>query len=105
MILVKKRVNIKTSQTAFCTKLLIPIWRDERLHGNKRNPMKAMALMTTITSQLVGFILIGIFGGMWLDERSHLSPLFLVIGLLLGLFVGVYTTISLIKRYFKENQL
>jgi ATP synthase protein I len=67
--------------------------------------MKAMGLMTSITSQLVGFILVGIFGGMWLDKKSHLSPLFLIIGLLLGLFVGVYNTIVLIKRYFKENKI
>jgi F0F1-type ATP synthase assembly protein I len=69
------------------------------LQGNQRNPMKAYALMTGILSQLVGSILIGIFGGRWIDGKLDTSPLFLIIGLLLGLATGVYAMIRLMQKF------
>jgi len=42
---------------------------------------------------VAGSIVLGVAGGRWLDVRLHTEPLFLVIGLLLGLavaFFGVY---------------
>ena len=52
-----------------------------------------MALYSAILSQLVGSILIGIFTGMWLDNKIGTSPLFLVLFLFIGLVAGV-TAIS-----------
>jgi ATP synthase protein I len=74
------------------------------LQGNKRNPMKAMALMSGILSQLVGSILIGIFGGQWLDRQFGTFPLFLVIGLLLGLGTGVYAMIRLVQQFYSGDK-
>ncbi len=69
------------------------------MRPNSKNPFKAMALMTAITSQLVGSILVGIFGGRWLDRQIGTEPLFLVIGLLLGLAAGVYATIHTVQKF------
>lgn len=63
-----------------------------------------MGLMSAILSQLVGSVLIGIFTGRWLDRAAGTEPLFLIFGLLLGLTVGIYAMISLIKHFFQENK-
>jgi len=34
--------------------------------------------------------IVGILGGRWLDERLDLSPLFLLVGLMLGLVGSAY---------------
>ncbi|OZM56791.1 hypothetical protein CIB95_11275 [Lottiidibacillus patelloidae] len=74
------------------------------MQNQNRNPFKAMALMSVILSQLVGATLVGVFGGIWLDGQIHTKPLFLVIGLLLGLAAGVYSTIRLVNRYLGDEE-
>ncbi|MFX3624431.1 MAG: AtpZ/AtpI family protein [Ectobacillus sp.] len=69
------------------------------MQGNQRNPMKAYVLMTGILSQLVGSILVGIFLGKWIDGKLDTFPLFLIIGLLLGLAAGIYGMIKLIQQF------
>jgi ATP synthase protein I len=59
-----------------------------------------MGLMSAILSQLVGSVLIGIFGGRWIDNYFHSEPLFLIVGLLLGLTAGVYAMFKLIHNFF-----
>jgi ATP synthase protein I len=65
-----------------------------------RHPFQAMALMSAILSQLVGSILIGIFLGRWLDDVIGTEPLFLIIGLLIGLAAGTYAMLHLVRRFF-----
>lgn len=67
---------------------------------NNRHPFQAMALMSAILSQLVGSVLIGIFGGRWLDDQFGTGPLFLIIGLLLGLAAGIYAMLRMIQHFF-----
>ncbi|MBM6616751.1 AtpZ/AtpI family protein [Bacillus suaedaesalsae] len=70
------------------------------MNKNNRHPLQAMALMTAILSQLVGSVLVGIFLGRWVDQTVGTFPLFLIIGLLLGLATGVYAMLRLINHYF-----
>lgn len=70
------------------------------MRQNDRNPFKAMALMSAILSQLVGSVLIGIFIGKWLDRTVGTEPLFLIIGLLIGLSAGIYAMMSLVQQFF-----
>lgn len=65
-----------------------------------RHPFQAMALMSAILSQLVGSILIGIFLGRWLDKVIGTEPLFMIIGLLIGLAAGTYAMLHLVRRFF-----
>lgn len=67
---------------------------------NNRHPFQAFGLMTAILSQLVGSVLIGIFLGRWLDGQFRTEPLFLIIGLLIGLAAGVYAMLRLIQHFF-----
>lgn len=70
---------------------------------NDRNPFKAMALTSAILSQLVGTILIGIFSGRWLDRTFETAPIFMIIGLLLGLATGVYAVVRLLQHFFSGD--
>jgi ATP synthase protein I len=65
-----------------------------------RNPFQAIGLMSAILSQLVGSVLIGIFLGRWLDRTVGTEPLFLIIGLLIGLATGIYAMLRLIQHFF-----
>ncbi|AEH49623.1 AtpZ/AtpI family protein [Parageobacillus thermoglucosidasius] len=67
---------------------------------NQRYPFRALGLMSAITSQLAGSVLIGIFGGRWLDRRFDSEPLFLIIGLLLGLAAGITAMLRTIRQFF-----
>ncbi|MGG0716144.1 AtpZ/AtpI family protein [Robertmurraya massiliosenegalensis] len=67
---------------------------------NNRHPFQAFGLMSAILSQLVGSVLIGIFLGRWLDGQLRTEPLFLIIGLLLGLAAGIYAMLRLIQHFF-----
>jgi ATP synthase protein I len=58
-----------------------------------------MVLYSAILTQLVGSILIGIFGGRWLDGIWGTTPLFLIIGLLLGLSTGIYTMLQTVQHF------
>lgn len=63
-----------------------------------RRPLQEMALYSAILSQLVGSILIGVFTGMWLDNKIGTSPLFLVLFLFIGLAAGVTAMILTIRK-------
>jgi len=68
-----------------------------------RNSFKAMALMSAILSQLVGATLIGIFSGRWLDHYWGTEPIFLIIGLFIGLTAGIYSMLVSIRHFFSGD--
>ncbi|MDE5414694.1 MULTISPECIES: AtpZ/AtpI family protein [Alkalihalobacterium] len=68
-----------------------------------QKPYRAMALMTAITSYLVGPVLVGVLAGRWLDGYFDKSPLFMIIGLFLGLGSGIYGLIRLLGSYLGED--
>nr|WP_236561042.1 AtpZ/AtpI family protein [Pontibacillus sp. HMF3514] len=74
------------------------------MSSNQNNPFKAMALTSGILSQLAGCTLVGIFLGRWLDNQFTTTPLFLILGLFLGLAAGTYGTILLVRKYTGEDQ-
>jgi ATP synthase protein I len=68
-----------------------------------RHPFQAMALMSAILSQLVGSVLIGIFLGRWMDRMIGTEPLFLIIGLMLGLAAGIFAMLRLVRHFFSGD--
>lgn len=68
-----------------------------------RHPFKAMALASLIVSQLAGSILVGIFAGRWADHQWGTEPIFLIVGLLLGVASGTYSTIRTIRDHFSGD--
>lgn len=73
------------------------------MRKKQRHPLHAMALMSAILSQLVGSTLIGIFVGRWADGKLDTDPLFLIIGLLIGLAAGIYAMLRLVHHYFSGD--
>ncbi|WP_076557293.1 AtpZ/AtpI family protein [Salimicrobium flavidum] len=68
-------------------------------HGSFRT----IGLVSAISSQLAGGILVGIFAGKWMDEQFSTDPLFMIIGLLTGLGAGTYGTIHLAGKYTGDD--
>lgn len=64
----------------------------------RKNSFYGLAIGSAILSQIVGGPLIGLFIGRWVDNLLSTTPLFLVIGLLLGLGAGVYGTIHYVRE-------
>ncbi|MFD2638558.1 AtpZ/AtpI family protein [Piscibacillus salipiscarius] len=62
-----------------------------------------MAITASILSYLSGSTIVGILLGRWLDGYLGTSPLFLIIGLLLGLASGVYGMILLVKKFLGDD--
>jgi ATP synthase protein I len=75
----------------------------KKMRQNNRNPFQAMALMSAILSQLVGSIIIGIFSGRWLDRRWDTEPIFLIIGLFIGLAAGIYSMLLSIRHFYSGD--
>ena len=73
------------------------------MRDKNRHPLQSMAITSGILSTLVGPILIGIFGGRWLDRITETEPLFLVLGLLLGLAGGVIAMLRMVNQYFSGD--
>jgi F0F1-type ATP synthase assembly protein I len=44
-------------------------------------------------SSLVGFAVTGVLGGLWLDRRFDSAPLWLLVGSLAGIVLGMYQLI------------
>jgi ATP synthase protein I len=64
-----------------------------------QNPWRAFALVGAIGVELAISVMLGVWLGNWLDERFHTAPLFLILGIFLGLGVGIFAIIQLIKKY------
>jgi F0F1-type ATP synthase assembly protein I len=64
---------------------------DER--GGKKDPAGGIvngAQFAGIGIQFVVLVLLGLYGGRWLDGRFHTPPLFLVIGTFVGAGAGIW---------------
>ncbi|MFN7252091.1 MAG: AtpZ/AtpI family protein [Anaerobacillus sp.] len=66
-----------------------------------KQTMRSLALMSTISSYLLGSILVGVFGGRWLDNYFETKSVFLIIGLFIGLGTGTYGVVIAVKHFFK----
>lgn len=66
------------------------------------NPLKTIALVGTIGAELAVFTLLGFWVGRWLDNWLGTSPLFLLLGVLGGLGLGIYGVFLLIKPLMKS---
>ncbi len=61
-----------------------------------------LSLFTQIAGAILLPVLIGILGGAWVDEQVHTLPLFLLIGLLLGMASGGLIVYRLISRFLSR---
>ena len=64
-----------------------------------KSPLQAVALYSAILSQLVGSVLIGVFTGMWLDEKLGTAPFFMIICLFIGITAGVWAMFQTVRKF------
>jgi ATP synthase protein I len=48
-------------------------------------------------------ILLGVLGGIWLDNKLGTRPLFIIIGLLLGIAVAIYGAVKMLLPLANDN--
>lgn len=48
-------------------------------------------------------IILGIVGGHWLDNKFNASPVWLIIGLILGIAAAVFGTYNMLKPFLEGN--
>jgi len=63
------------------------------------NPWRAITLVTLIGVDMAICVIAGVFLGKYLDGLFASNPLFLMIGLLAGLGIGVYSVYRIIRGY------
>ncbi|WP_088104388.1 AtpZ/AtpI family protein [Halalkalibacter urbisdiaboli] len=68
-----------------------------------RNPWRAMALVSIISSYIVGSVLAGVFIGTWLDDLFNVKPLFLIVSLFTWLGVGAYGVYKVIEPFLGDD--
>jgi ATP synthase protein I len=69
---------------------------------------QSLAVASNFAVILASCVLVGIFGGSFLDARLGTSPIFLVLGSVLGTVAGVWsmykTSAMLIARFERKNR-
>ena len=68
------------------------------------NRWAAALRLTGIGFYIAACILLGILGGLWLDNRFDKSPLFVVAGLLLGLALAGYGVYRMIRPLIDDRR-
>jgi F0F1-type ATP synthase assembly protein I len=70
--------------------------------------VQTLAVASQLAVVLAACVLIGIFAGSFLDARLGTSPLFLLLGSILGTAAGIYsmwkTTTIMLDRFERKNQ-
>lgn len=68
-----------------------------------QSPLRTFAMFGTIGLQLAVWIVAGLGIGYLLDRWMGTSPVFLIIGVLGGILLGIISMIALIKRYLGDS--
>ena len=72
--------------------------------GNgKRNLWHSSVLVSAILSSIVGSIVGGVLLGYWLDEQFDTTPIFVLIGLLMGISTGFYGVVRAVKPFLGDD--
>ena len=72
------------------------------MSNSKKSPMRAMALVSIISSYIVGSTIAGVYSGMWLDQYFDTQPLFLIISIFTWLGVASYGVYKIIQPYLGD---
>ena len=48
-------------------------------------------------------IVLGVFGGLWLDDKLNTSPILVIVGLILGIIVAFYGVYRMILPNISKN--
>ncbi len=60
--------------------------------------------LTGVGFYIAACILLGIYGGLWLDGKLNTKPILMIVGLLLGLTVAFYGVYRMIRPLIDNRQ-
>lgn len=66
------------------------------------SPWKAMILVSLIGADLAVSIFLGYWGGRYLDQWLNSGPILMIVGILLGMAVGIYSITKLVKPFIGD---
>jgi len=69
---------------------------------NTDNPWQMMGVVGTLGLEILVCIVGGVFLGRYLDEKFHTQPIWLAIGILGGLLIGLISALFTLKTFIKE---
>ena len=67
-------------------------------------PWLAALSLSGIGFYIAGSIIICTVGGHWLDTKFGTGPLWLIVGLILGIVVAAYGTYSMLKPFMESDR-
>ena len=65
---------------------------------------QALALTTTIGMELAITVVLGFYGGQYLDQRFATGPWLMLAGVLVGLAAGVVGVYKTLQGFFRERE-
>ncbi len=68
------------------------------------NPWLALARVWGMGFYVAGCIILGIWGGHWLDAKYHTGHLWLIVGTILGIFLAVYGSYNMLKPFLRGDR-
>ena len=60
--------------------------------------------LTGIGFFVAGSIICGVLGGRWLDNKLNSEPVFIIVGLILGIVVAFYGLYSMLRPFINNKQ-
>ena len=69
--------------------------------GSKQNPYLALGLVSGIGFNWAASILVGLYGGRWLDSHFRTVQTFTIIGIILGTVAGAFGTYQMVSRFWR----
>jgi ATP synthase protein I len=84
----------------------VEFWYDFRVRDveARMNRWVAALRLTGVGFFIAACILIGVFGGLWLDGKFNTEPLFTIGGLLVGLAIAVFGVYRMIRPLMNDGQ-
>jgi ATP synthase protein I len=53
---------------------------------------------------IAGSIILGVLGGLWLDNKLNSEPVFLIVGLILGIAVAFYGVYNMLRPFLSNKR-
>ncbi len=70
---------------------------------NNLSTWEALIIVSQIGFSFAAAVVIGLFVGRYIDSVTNLSPIFTVVGALLGTVAGIYSSVQIV-RFVQEKR-
>lgn len=71
--------------------------------GPRRSPLVKVGVLAALGFEFVAFTLVGVYGGIWIDERFGTEPFGLLLCLILALAAAGTHIVRISKRFIVDD--